>query len=39
MNFEFMPELQWRYGYFLVVGLMVTICIGLYIRFKWAKWL
>ena len=39
MNFKYMPELEWRHGYFLVVGAMVTICIGLYLRFKWAKWL
>ena len=25
-----MPELQWRYGYLLVLGLMLTICVSLY---------
>ncbi len=39
MNFDIMPELRWKYGYFLVVGLMATICISLYIRFKRAGWL
>lgn len=39
MNFDIMPELRWKYGYFLVVGTMATICIGLFIRFKRAGWL
>jgi magnesium transporter len=39
MNFEFMPELRWKYGYFVVVGAMVTVCLSLYIRFKRAGWL
>lgn len=39
MNFDIMPELRWRYGYFAVVGVMAMICLSLYIRFKRAKWL
>ncbi len=39
MNFKFMPELEWRYGYFMAVGLMAMICVGLFIRFKRAGWL
>jgi magnesium transporter len=39
MNFEFMPELESRYGYFVVVGTMLTICTGLFIRFKRLGWL
>ena len=39
MNFQNMPELQWRYGYFLIVGVMATVCTGLYIRFRRAGWL
>src|SRR6266850_1654606 len=34
MNFKFMPELEWRYGYFIVVGFMVTISVGLFFYFK-----
>jgi magnesium transporter len=34
MNFEFMPGLQWRYGYFAIVGLMALISLGLYFYFK-----
>jgi Mg2+ and Co2+ transporter CorA len=26
MNFEFMPELHWRYGYALIMGAMAGIC-------------
>lgn len=39
MNFDIMPELRWKYGYFLVVGTMATVCLTLYIRFKRAGWL
>jgi magnesium transporter len=39
MNFEHMPELQWRYGYGVIVGGMAAICIGLFVRFKRAGWL
>lgn len=39
MNFEVMPELKWRFGYPLVLGVIAAICVGLYIRFKRAKWL
>lgn len=34
MNFKFMPELEWRYGYFAVMSLMVLISLGLYFYFK-----
>jgi len=39
MNFEFMPELKWRYSYFVVIGAIVTICSGLYWRFRRSEWL
>ena len=39
MNFDIMPELRWKYGYFVVVGSMATVCISLYVRFKRAGWL
>jgi magnesium transporter len=38
MNFEHMPELKWRYGYALVMGLMVVIDGYLFYRFRGAKW-
>ena len=39
MNFDHMPELRWRFGYPLVVLVMVLICVYLYRRFKRAGWL
>jgi len=39
MNFDIMPELRWKYGYYAVVGAMATICLSLYVRFKRAGWL
>ncbi|MEO6091429.1 MAG: magnesium and cobalt transport protein CorA [Novosphingobium sp.] len=39
MNFRFMPELTWRYGYFLVVGAMATVCTALWFRFRRIGWL
>ena len=39
MNFEHMPELGWRYGYFLVLAVMLAACFGLYRRFKSVGWL
>lgn len=39
MNFEHMPELQTKYGYFVVLAVMATLCATLYAGFKRAKWL
>jgi len=39
MNFEHMPELKWRYGYFLVLGATAAICATLYWRFRRNGWL
>ena len=39
MNFEFMPELHWRWAYPVVGGAMVVACGVLYARFKGAGWL
>ena len=39
MNFEFMPELSWRFGYPLVLGTIVSLSGFLYYRFRKAKWL
>jgi magnesium transporter len=39
MNFEFMPELEWRLGYPLILAVIVGLCLTLYVRFKQAKWL
>jgi magnesium transporter len=39
MNFENMPELKWRYGYFGIWIIMVTITGGMILYFKKKKWL
>lgn len=39
MNFDNMPELHWHYGYFMVLGVMLCIIIGLLIFFSRRKWL
>lgn len=39
MNFSFMPELKWRYGYFMALGLIVSVCTGLWWRFRRIGWL
>lgn len=39
MNFQYMPELHWRYAYFVVVGLLVAVSLFLYYQFKRVNWL
>lgn len=39
MNFANMPELRTEYGYFVVLGVIVLLCAGLYVRFRKARWL
>jgi magnesium transporter len=39
MNFEHMPELHWRYGYGLVMLVIVLACGGLYRVFRRNRWL
>lgn len=39
MNFEYIPELQLRYGYFYIWGLMLLIFLGLLLYFKRKHWL
>jgi magnesium transporter len=39
MNFKFMPELEWRWGYPLILFVMITIGILMLFYFKRKKWL
>lgn len=39
MNFEYIPELQWKYSYFVLWGVMIIIFIGMLYYFKRKKWL
>jgi len=39
MNFAYMPELGWKWGYFAVLAIMATIGISMLIYFRNKKWL
>jgi magnesium transporter len=39
MNFEHMPELQWTYGYPMVVALIAVACTALFRVFRRNRWL
>ncbi len=38
MNFKYMPELDWKWGYLAVWGLMISILIGMIIYLKRKRW-
>ncbi len=38
-NFEVLPELHYQYSYFIMLGVMVLIALGMLIYFKKNKWL
>jgi magnesium transporter len=39
MNFEVMPELEWEYSYFVLLGVMLLVFIGMLYFFRKKKWL
>ena len=39
MNFDFMPELHWQYGYGFALGLMILSVVGILLIFRIKKWL
>ena len=39
MNFRHLPELEWAFGYPVVLAVMVLICLGLYRGFRRSGWL
>ncbi len=39
MNFKFMPELEWQYGYPFAIVIMVSTCAYLYRHFRKVGWL
>ena len=39
MNFDYMPELKWRYGYVFALVSMVVVGVGLYFYLRRVKWL
>jgi len=38
MNFEYMPELEWKYGYFMILGFMGFIGVSMFLWFKMKGW-
>jgi magnesium transporter len=39
MNFKLMPELEWKYGYPMALGVIAVVCVILYRQFKKSGWL
>jgi magnesium transporter len=39
MNFKFMPELQWEYGYAVALLVIIAVCGMIYLYFKRSDWL
>lgn len=39
MNFKFMPELQWKYGYLFSISLMIFCVLAILFIFRRKKWL
>lgn len=39
MNFDFMPELHWHYGYLLAWTVMISTAVGMFFFFRRKKWL
>jgi magnesium transporter len=39
MNFEYMPELKWPWGYFAVLGIMGAVIVGVIWRFWASRWI
>jgi magnesium transporter len=38
MNFEYMPELKWHWGYFALLGLMLILAVGMLVFFRIKRW-
>lgn len=39
MNFDYMPELHWKYGYFILLGIMLLALVAMVFYFRKKKWL
>jgi magnesium transporter len=39
MNFQFMPELSWKYGYFAALAVMALLAVGIVAAFRRRGWL
>ena len=38
MNFKYMPELEWEFGYYFILGIMLAIGVGILLVIKYKKW-
>jgi magnesium transporter len=38
MNFKYIPELEWRWGYFIILGIMLLIALLMVFYFKRKRW-
>ncbi len=39
MNFDNMPELHWKYGYYMVWGVMISLFVGMMVYFRRKHWI
>ena len=39
MNFKYMPELEWKWGYPVILGIMLIIAVGMIVVFRRKRWL
>lgn len=39
MNLQFMPELSWRWGHFIILGVMGVVGVSMIMYFKKKRWL
>ena len=39
MNYHHMPELEWKYGYFVALAGMLAVGVGIIVFFKKQQWL
>lgn len=39
MNFKFMPELEWEYGYLMALSLMIGSATGIFVYFRRRNWI
>lgn len=38
MNFKYMPELEWHWGYFFIWSIMITIVVSMLVYFRKKRW-
>lgn len=39
MNFDYMPELRWKFGYPIFIAFCIAVSLGMYRFFKYKKWM